>query len=104
MRGSMRGDHARPSPMASLDPNFCGQVAQVTECVFGAMRDQNLLARLEEGLQPVAPIADDRGAAGCGLEQARAGPVTCGGRLATGDVEREALSVVKVALIPRIEI
>ena len=75
MTGRVLADNAGSRTAAYRPPFGVGQIAEMAQSVFGRKREQDLPVRLEERLQAIPIITDDRHAAGGGLEQAHAGRI-----------------------------
>src|SRR5690348_16298135 len=97
----MPRENALPRPRPNRNPLVVRQIVQVGRDVFGGARDQNLAAWLEELVDAVPPVADDRRAArGC-FEQPDAWRPAVADHVGTRDIQRVALRVVEGAMLTR---
>src|ERR671923_2844757 len=100
MRRGVLGEHAPACSRADRHPLRLRYLAQVAERVVRAAGDENLVAEVEEGGQAVPVVADDRRAAGGGLEEAHAWRVAGRDHVGSRDVQRKLLRVVEGPVLP----
>ena len=90
-------------PSASANPITCGGVssAQDANDIVSMVSDQDGIVDWQQILQPIPAVADDRRAAGSGLEQTHAGRPAGADHVSARDVERKALPAIELRMLRR---
>src|SRR5690242_536699 len=99
--GGVGGEDALAGARADRAALGVRQLAQIAERVRGRAGEEDLFAGLEEAVEALPAVADDRDPAGGGLEQANAGRIAGADHVRPGDVQREALLVVEASVLRR---
>src|SRR5690606_14314566 len=99
--GRVLGEDPGPRALADPPPGALGGAADDRRALLGAARDHDLLAGLEDRLEPGPRIADDRNAAGRGFEEPHGGAPAGPHHRRARHVERPALRVVEAAMLAR---
>src|SRR5919202_1218032 len=101
MCSRMRRQDPRAGALADAAALILARVAQEAQALGAASRDEDLLARAEEMVESLPPVADHRCGAGGRLEQPDARRPPGADHVGAGDVEGEALGGIEPAMLAR---